>query len=203
MGGIYVGVDPGKEGFSFWIDAATGRMIGSAQQPLIGDKGDNFDVAAMVRQAKEWKELGVRMAVVEELAPMGGKMATPQTSFYQGMVFGIWKAIFASLEIPYRTVKKNHLKKSLGIKTPSRIAKEDPLPKKATKTEKKEWGKRDRARLAKWKKSVKGEAIKVATEIFPGVDFRRNERCKVTDDNKCEAALYAVLASKMDHRVVA
>jgi hypothetical protein len=198
--GIYVGVDPGKEGFSVWIDADSGRFLGSAQQPLIGDKGDNFDVSSMVRQAREWKEQGVLLAVVEELQPMGGKMATPQTSFYQGMVFALWKAIFTSLEIPYRSVKKNHLKKIMDIKTPAKIPREKEPPKSATKAQKAEWKKRDRQRLAKWKKQVKAEAIRVATELFPGVDFRRNERCKNVDDNKAEGALYAVLASKMDHR---
>jgi hypothetical protein len=198
--GIYVGIDPGKKGFSAEIDAETGQFVRADVQPLIGKdtKGDNFDYAAMVRSALRWKEEAL-LVVLEELHPMGGK-GTPQTHFYQGMAYAIWKGILSALKIPFRCVPKGHLKKTLGIKTPARIPKEAPLPKKATKAEKKAWNKRDRARLTRYQNQVKAEALKVCTTYFPDVDLRRTPKCKGPDDNKGEALLYAVFASKADHR---
>ena len=136
MAGIYCGIDCGKDGFSAEIDAETGGYLRADRQPLIGrgvTKGDNFDTAQMVRTAKRWKEEGVLLVVVEELAPMGGK-GTPQTHFFQGMSYALWKGILAALEIPFRTIKKGHLKKDLGIKTPAKIPrKPEPAPLKLKK----------------------------------------------------------------------
>jgi hypothetical protein len=201
---IYVGIDPGKKGFSAEICAETGRFRRADQQPLIGKdtKGDNFDYAAMVRTALRWKEEGVLLVVLEELHPMGGK-GTPQTHFYQGMGYAIWKGILSALKIRYICVPKGRLKKTLGIKTPKRIPKEAPLPKKATKAQKKAWNTRDRARLTRYQNQVKAEAIKVCTTFFPDVDLRRTPRCQGPDDNKGEAMLYALFASKADVGVAA
>jgi hypothetical protein len=199
--GIYVGIDPGKKGFTAEIDAETGYFLRADVQPLIGKdtKGDNFDYQAMVRTALRWKEEGVLLAVLEELHPMGGSMGTPQTHFYQGMSYAIWKGILAALKIPFICVPKSSLKKTMNIKTPSRIPKDPPLPKKATKAEKKAWNAKDRARLTRYQNQVKAEAIKVCTTYFPDVDLRRTPACKGPDDNKCEAMLYSVYASKEDH----
>lgn len=197
----YVGIDPGKNGFTSEIDAETGGHIRSDPQPLIGKdtKGDNFDYQAMVRSAKRWKEEAV-LVIIEELTPMGGSRGTPQTHFWQGGGYLLWKGILAALEIPHQCVPKTRLKKTLGIKTPSRIPKEAPLSKKATRAEKKAWSQRDRARLTRYQNQVKAEAVKVCATCFPGVDLRRTPACKGPDDNKAESLLYALLASKSDHR---
>jgi hypothetical protein len=190
---IYVGIDPGKKGFLAAVDEH-GKDVGSWVQPLIGKgtKGNNFDVGAMRRILVELAEKhGDVMVLLEELSPMGG-MGTPQTHFYQGMGFALWIGVAAGLGIPCRLMTKQALKKVLGIPTPKRIPRAPALPKKATKAEKKEWAKKDRARLTRYGKQKKAEAIKVAKQLMPGIDFRRTPRCDGPDDNKAEAYLYAV-----------
>jgi hypothetical protein len=198
---IYVGIDPGKNGFSAEIDSETGAFRGASQQPLVSkEKGDTFDTSEMRRLILRWREEGVQLVVLEDLQPMGGK-GTPQTHFYQGAGYAYWKGMLAALDVRVLLCKKNHLKKTLGIKTPSRIPKEAELGKKATKADKAAWAKRDRARLSKYQKQVKAEAIKVCTSYYPSVDLKRNSRCEGPDDNKAEALLYALFASKADVRV--
>ena len=36
---------------------------------------------------------------------------------------------------------------------------------------------------------VKGTSINCCRRLFPGIDLRRSERCKVVDDNKCDSLL--------------
>lgn len=203
MPGIYCGIDPGKDGFAAWIDADSGEYIDSIQQPLIGrgkTSGDNFDKGAMIRLVREWKAQDVKLIVLEELSPMGGSRGTPQTHFWQGGGYLLWQGIILSHDLPLKLVDKNRLKRIMDIKSPARIPKEKPLPKSATKAEKKAWNTRDKQRLARYQARVKAEAIKVCSFYFPNVDLRRTPKCKNIDDNKCESILYAVCASKLDHR---
>ena len=200
MAGLYIGIDPGKKGFSFEIDSETGRFLRADAQPLIGkQKGDTFDLGEMRRRILRWKEEseGALLVVLEELHPMGGAKGS-QAIWNQALGYMAWKAELAALEVRCITKTKGFLKKVMGIPTPSRIPKESPLPKKATKAEKAAWAKRDRARLTRYGKQVKAAAIAVALQYFPDVDFKRTPRCEGPDDNKCEAGLYAVMASKID-----
>jgi hypothetical protein len=233
--GIYVGIDPGKEGFSFEIDAGTGSFLRADAQPLIGDgKGDTFDLNAMRERAKRWKEEGVIMVVLEELRPPGGRRASAQTAWVQALGYAYWRAVLAGLEIRCVVQAKGKMKKGMGVPTPTRVTKkpepvapEGKRPRKPGKKasadkhkewveanakwdaavakhaeEMKAWTKADAARRTKNQKNAKLEAIKVAQQYFPSVDFRRTPRCKGPDDNKCEAALYALLASKLDPKIV-
>jgi hypothetical protein len=232
--GIYVGIDPGKSGFTLSIDKQTGRFLRADPQPLIGDgKGDTFDLNAMRELVKEWKDEsdGELFVVLEELKPMGGSKGI-LAAWNQALGYMAWKAVMSALKVRYVTKNKGHMKKVMGVETPKRVGKKpEPTPpkgkrpkklgkkatpeqhqawikecaawdqKKADYDEKLDaWKKADRARLTKWRNAGKLEAIKVAQQYFPDVDFKRTPRCKGPDDNKCEAGLYALMASKIDPR---
>ena len=233
--GIFVGVDPGKLGFTFEIDELTGKFLRADPQPLIGDgKGDTFDLHAMRRTILRWKEQGVVLVVLEELRPPGGRRASAQTAWIQCLGYQAWKAMLAALEVRCVLQTKDKMKKGMGVPTPARAPKK-PEPKKpegsrprrpgkkaaaekfkewqeaCAEWDKKQakyaeamkaWTKADAARRTKNQKLAKLEAVKTAQQYFPGVDFKRTPRCKVPDDNKCEAALYALLASRLDPKIV-
>jgi hypothetical protein len=232
--GLYVGIDPGKKGFSAEVDKETGRFIRGDSQPLIGEgKGDTFDLSAMRARVERWKEEsdGELFVVLEELKPMGGSKGI-LAAWNQALGYMAWKGVMSALKVRYVTKDKNHMKKVMGVVTPARIGKKpepEPLKEKRPKKPGKKagsealakwdearaawdkkkadydqrlaaWKTADRARLTKWRNAGKLEAIKVAQQYFPEVDFKRTPRCKGPDDNKCEAALYALLASKIDPR---
>jgi crossover junction endodeoxyribonuclease RuvC len=86
------------------------------------------------------------------------------SSFSTGVGFGIWLGLLASARIPYVTVRPATWKRRMGVPA------------------------------VKGDKQKKGAAIATALARFPGVDFRRTERCRGPDHNRAEAALLAAWA---------
>jgi len=208
MPDLYAGIDSGKQGFASVVDNR-GNVIETNSQPLYSkEKGDQFDIPAMNKIVMRWKELGVKLVVVELQTPQGGVRSSAQRGFFQAAPYFIWRSLLVAHGIPHQLVKDTVWKKVAGVMVPKRDKKKPapmPLPKKATKEQRAahkkavaSWKREDGRRLAANKKKVKAESVKAARNLFPSVDLRRTDRCKVPDDNKCESLLMAVAACRLD-----
>ena len=193
---IAVGNDPGKEGWVAWIDAETGKPLGCASQPLIGKgKGDTYDRQGMKLLVKEIAEAGEIVLWVIELQQAAGGRASLGTFGVQMKSYGVWLGILVALEIPHLEVTAQLWRKALGVVQP-RYPKAKALPKSATKAEKKAWATKDRKRVEKQRKEGLERAVRMAQQLYPAVDMRRNNKCRVPSPDKAIAHLLARRASE-------
>lgn len=102
---------------------------------------------------------------MEEIHAVFGSSAKGTFSF--GEVYGMLQGLLIALGIPYHLVPPKTWQKEMWI-TGDKVYK--------TKN---------------GKRSVdnKPTSINAARRLFPNVDFRRTEKCKNVDDNKCDATL--------------
>lgn len=102
---------------------------------------------------------------MEEIHAVFGSSAKATFSF--GETFGVLQGLLVALGIPFHLVQPKVWQKEMWI------------------TQDKEYKTRG------GKKSVdnKPTSINAARRLFPDVDFRRSEKCKNIDDNKCDATL--------------
>jgi hypothetical protein len=171
------------------------------QQPLIGEgKGDTLDRQAMVRLVEQLQaEHGIRVWVIEIQEPARGVGRNNSTSLGLQMVgYGLWLGILAAFRVPTAEIRSGTWRKACGVSAPRYPREPEPKPKgkKATKAEKeehKEWVKRDRKRQDKQRKEGLQRAIQKAQSLYPSVDLRRNDRCKVPSPDKAIAHLLASL----------
>ena len=202
---VFVGHDPGKEGWVSWIDQ-DGNYLGSAQQPLLSKtKGDTYDRYGMVGLVREiggfgWGEKRSNIAAwtIEEQQPGAGVgTASAKSIGMQQRGYGYWLGILAALEITLFEVRPQAWRKHHGVTQPRYPKEAQPFDKKPTKREKdklekwKAWEKRERQRLDKQRKEGLAGAVKRAQQLFPGVDLRRNEKCKVPSPDKAISLLLA------------
>lgn len=83
------------------------------------------------------------------------------SAFRMGVGWGLLRAMLHVAGVPYERVQPQRWKKAMGIQS-SKV-------------------------YAERKKA----SIRRAVELFPEVDFRENDRCRVPHDGKCEARLLA------------
>ena len=102
---------------------------------------------------------------MEEIHAVFGSSAKGTFSF--GECFGVLQGLLIALNIPYHLVPPKTWQKEI-------------------------WITQDKVYKSKGgKKSIdnKPTSINAARRLFPDVDFRRTEKCKNADDNKCDATL--------------
>ncbi len=158
------GVDPGKKGVVSWFQ---GDELKSMQIPTIGNEFDELTAVKLIRLLKQKSDdIHFNLEAVNCDPKWGAKQ-----NFSFGEASMLFKAIFASLDIPYTRVHPKTWQKEMwqGV----------PLKKK----------------LSQSKKTMVTDT-KVMSEIaakrlFPLVDFRRTTRCKNLDDNKIDSILIA------------
>lgn len=111
------------------------------------------------------------VAVMEEIHAVFGSSAKSTFSF--GEIFGFLQGLFVALGIPYHLVPPKTWQAAIWINS-------DKVFKEGKKVD------------------TKKTSINAATRLFPDIDFRRNERCKVVDDNKVDATLIGEYARRMN-----
>jgi len=164
---------------------------------MIGQgKGDTYDRTGMKLLVREIQRQGDIVFWVIELQQAAGGRASLSSYGVQMKSYGVWLGIFVALEIPHEEVTAQTWRKALNVPQP-RYPKEDPLPKKATKADKKAWATRDRRRVEKQRKEGLERAVRRAQQLYPSVDMRRNERCRGPSPDKAIAHLLARLAGSL------
>lgn len=164
---IAVGIDPGKKGF-IAVNNLSSQEHYFYEIPKVGNE---IDVAALSKIFEEEvypclvppNETFKIHAVIEDVHSIPGSSAKSNFSF--GRIVGLLHALLVSNNIPYTAVQPKTWQKEMwqGV----------PVQKKA---------------------SGKGTDTKATSELaarrlFPGIDFKRNIKCKVNDDNKIDALL--------------
>lgn len=168
---LYVGIDPGKQGFVAVIDSD--KVVDSSPIPTV-DR--DYDIRGMTRLARGWKARRVARVVLEEQQPAylsgagDGKGANNmvRASFGTGRGYGMWEGILSAVGLPYITVRPSVWKKKMGIIVPKGVK-----------------GRRNR------QKESKRLSVERCAEAFPGADLRRSTRGRVPCPDKAEAILLA------------
>ncbi len=129
----------------------------------IGDH-DYHDISEWLRHIQELSGCNA-ICCMEAIHAVFGSSAKATFSF--GETFGMLQGILVALGIPYHLVPPKEWQKEIWIS-------QDKVYKKGGSA-----------------KSVdnKPTSINAARRLFPGIDFRRTEKCKNIDDNKCDAIL--------------
>lgn len=127
-------------------------------------ENDYHDVAEFLRIVKEKSDDGC-VCCMEAIHAVFGSSAKATFSF--GECFGALQGVLIALGIPYHLVPPKTWQKEIWIA-------QDKVYKNK-----------------EGKKSVdnKPTSINAARRLFPDIDFRRTEKCKNIDDNKCDATL--------------
>ena len=164
---IAVGIDPGKTGFIAIQNLSTNNHY-FYEIPKIGNE---IDLVALNKVFEEevypfvvpqGKAVKIH-AVIEDVHSIFGSSSKSNFSF--GRTVGILHALLVANNIPYTAVKPKEWQKEMWQGVP---------------VQKKAGGK---------KNDTKATSELAARRLFPEIDFRRNERCRVSDDNKIDALL--------------
>lgn len=173
---VYLGVDPGLDGFLAFLDRA-GKLIAAEHVPLLPNDG-GYDRVGMFELLVKWKPRIILAVIEEQQAFPGSGPPCPAckrpkgqgavATFTTGMGYGLWLMALAAAGIPTeKPVRPASWKKAMGIMPATGLDKN--------------------ART----KEAKRLAVERATGLHPGVDLRENERCRVPHAGKCEAMILA------------
>ena len=171
MSKTYVGLDIGKKGFI---------AIHRDSNIIYYSLKDNSmkDIFLYLKELKE-KSDGNLICVFEDVKAILGVGAgqTFEFGFQKGYIVGY----LIALGIPYEAVLPRVWQKEIWTdadmvyKTTNRKLKDGRFAKQV---------------------DTKPTSINAAKRLFPAEDFRRNVRCKIVDDNKCDALLMSEYARR-------
>lgn len=159
-GKTYIGIDPGSKGF-------VSVLYDTGERDFCDLVSNNYhSVADFLRNVSE-RSKGRVVCCMEEIHAVFGSSAKGTFSF--GEVYGVLQGILVTLKIPYHLVSPRVWQKEMRIT-------QDIVYSSV----------KDSVRR---KIDNKPTSINTARRLFPDVDFRRTEKCKKEDDNKCDATL--------------
>lgn len=210
-----LGIDTGKEGYVALVDQH-GQLASTWATPLL--TSEDYDAAAMLSILRNNAPL-VALCALEE--PITVRDQHPQSALVAGRGHGLWLALLTACSIPYERVEPSAWKKVMGCwidapKTPrgqglkarTGLGRDELMQRVGTIRRRIKEGhvpteeervlvatcKTSASNSAARKKAAKEASIERAHALFPGVDFRANERCRVPHDGKVEASLLALFA---------
>lgn len=195
---LYVGVDPGKQGFICIYD---GDGIIRAMWAVPYDKGGKPNRTRLVKMFRVLRLRGVRFVLIEEqhvFYKQGAVSAWTNCAGYQSLLMCLdWSGL------NYKVITSTAWKRAVGLPVPDVPMPELPSePTKGGKKALKAWEKKVasiKGKVSRQKKALRKQfAIDMAEDEYPGFDFRLNDKPKTKPhDGKCEAFLLAKLARTM------
>ena len=191
----YAGIDPGLDGYIAVICPTRGietyktptytvrKKVPKTKKNKRGYKDQRFyDLPKLWRIVCGLRGRVVRALIEQQqVYPDQGAVS----NFTTGHGYGIWLMALNAASIPYLEMRAGDWKKHAGILLP-KSAPQPGLDEKARK----------RIRNERRKQS-KDIARSAAERMFPGFSFLRTPRCKISDDNMCEAVLMAELMGRL------
>lgn len=166
---LRIGIDPGKHGMiSVWSSST--QDFDFYPIPLISDELDYHELNRLFEQELfgNTDEYDIH-CVLEQIHAVFGSSAGSTFSF--GENFGAIKMLLTCHNIPFTTIPPKKWQKEMheGI----------PIIKKASSTGKTTVN------------DPKNMSLMAVKRLFPTMDLRRNDRCRVPDNNKIDALLLA------------
>ena len=166
---LFAGIDPGKKGHIALIDEAGVRE--TWEMPTVGK---TYDLGGVARIAHTLAARGVLHVTLDRQQPAynRGKAAAnnsfTKASFGIGYGYALWQMALFMAHVPHSVVLPAVWKRVMGVLVPSSV--------KGTKER---------------QKAAKEQSVGACQTIYPDVDLRRNDRCRVACPDKAEAILLA------------
>jgi hypothetical protein len=215
VGGIYVGEDPGKEGWIAWIDDA-GRFLGMRRRPSVGEgKGDTFDRVAYADLVLELREAhvpdGIRMWLIEKQEAAGAtllrnKRSTIATQF---QAYGASLGVHAALRTRHQIKKPSEWREAVGVPTPARkgvrTKETSDIAGDLTAADREKLSDEQKARLKllrqqkdQDRKAALAEIVKLARTLYPSVSLLPTPKCTTPSPDIAAALLIAEAGRRFD-----
>jgi hypothetical protein len=166
---LYGGVDPGKKGHVALIDDTD--VVETWAMPVI-DK--TYDLGAIARICRDFKARGVQFVMLERQQPAynRGKAAAnnsfTKASFHIGYGYALWQMALYMAGVPHDVVMPAVWKRKMGVLTPKHITD-----------------------MKARQKAAKAASVGAVQQMYPELDLRLNERCRVASPDKAESILIA------------
>ena len=159
----YIGVDPGREGF---ISIVRGDTWQHYEMPKIGKLVDVNELNKIFFEISQYRDI---LVGIEDVHAIYGSSAGSTFSF--GYICGIIEGIVVANNIPLIKIQPKKWQKEMweGV----------PLHKKTSSTGK--------AQVT----DTKATSLVAVKRLYPMMDLRRNERCRMPDNNKVDSILIA------------
>ena len=164
MSSIYLGIDPGKQGFITGINPEVDKIAYYA----ISSIGDQVNLQELDQFLSEIAPF-VKHCVIEDVHAIFG--AAAKATFNFGHIVGVLEGMLTAYKIPFTKVQPKKWQKEMweGI----------PLQQSPSSTGK------------TMKTDTKKMSLLAVKRLFPNEDLRRTERSKKDDDNKVDSLLIA------------
>ena len=173
MSKIRVGIDPGKESYiCVWREEEGFEFF---QLPTVGKETDINGVAKLFSTIAETITVDDDYhAVIESVHAIYGSSAS--NTFEFGKMLGVLEGLLCAYRIPYTKVQPKTWQKEMwqGV---------------SLQTKKSSTGKTQI-------NDTKAMSEVAAKRLFPTIDLRKNERCKIADHNKVDALLLCEYAKR-------
>lgn len=190
----FVGIDSGLKGYTARITPGSPPDVELVKTPHFGTakKPTGYDLDGMIRLAYSWRGR-VALAFIEK--QRGYRENGHEGNFKTGLGYGLWLAFLRVADIPVEELYPQQWKQQLGILPPrAKPGENKKLVEGLSDSEaKKVLSKRRNERS----KDSKDRARQKAVSLFPKTNLLRTPRCKVPDDNLCEALLLAEMARRL------
>lgn len=165
MAKSWIGIDPGVQGFISVITDGEYVFFSLAEHNLV-------EVAEFIDNFKK-KECH---AILEDVHSVFGSSAGSTFNF--GKIKGFLQGLLVAHKIPYTLVQPKEWQQEIWTNADMVVNVRKITQKNGKEVNRKET-------------DTKATSTNAALRLFPSVDFRKNERCKKTDDNKVDALLMA------------
>lgn len=170
MSKIYLGIDPGTDGFLSVIDNGECRFLPIDGTPML-------EIGKFIGEFRD-KQC---VAVLEDVHSVFGSSA--QGTFNFGMSKGFLLGLLIAHKIPYVLVAPKDWQSGVWINADKEYA---------TQKQKLKNGGEKTVR----KVDTKTTSLNAALRLFPDVDFRKNNRCTKSHDGKVDSLLMAEYARR-------
>ena len=161
---MYMGIDPGSEGFISTYFEGIWRHYSIKDNSLL-------ELARIMRQIKE---MHPQIAcVMEHVHALGNSSAASTFSF--GWINGVLRALLVANEIPFTLVQPKEWQAEMWTNDDKVV-----FLKKIKRKDKE---------IAKKEIDTKKTSINACRRLFPSIDMRRTEKCAKPDDNKVDSIL--------------
>ena len=161
---MVAGIDPGLEG-SICVLNKDKEVIFHEVMPKIGEELDLKELSSIFMKLKT--EIGVNLVILEKSQTRPNQSS--QSGLKTGRNYGILEGMLAMLSIPYRETRPQEWAKLL---TPIKKGKKKLSASQAYKLRKE-------------------RNLREAQKLFPLVDFRASEKCRVAHSGKVDSILIA------------
>lgn len=185
-----LGIDPGKNGAIVVYDSVD-KTISKITIPLIGKILDLNELARMLKMYDRCNS----HIFIEDVHALYGSAAGATFTF--GFVCGAIQGIICTLQIPYTLVQPKAWQKVIYQGIPE----QRKPPKKLSKKELAIKAAGGKVRKPKDIGSIDTKAMSLiaAKRLFPDIDLRKNERCKVPHDGIVDALLIMEYGRRLMH----